>query len=99
MQSNPGGKWTVHAFLTAYTNQLCEVQIPTNFLSELQCGEYGWYMMWLNNPPKKLCDRCLNKPEYRVIRLKASMAHYGLKPKDIKDIPIIRGLYNSSYSY
>ena len=37
--------------------------------SELQCGEYGWYLMWLNNPPKKLCVGCLNKPEYRVVKL------------------------------
>ena len=61
--------------------------------SELQCGEYGWYLMWLNNPSKKLCVGCLNKPEYRVVRLKAAMNHYGLKPKDIKGVvPTLKGL-------
>lgn len=55
-----------------------------------QCGEYGWFLEWfINDPPKRLCRRCLNLDRYRCVLLTETATQLGLTAKDIANIPTI----------
>jgi hypothetical protein len=98
MRSIPMSEYSVHHMLNALTDQYCEV--PSRMLKySLQCGDHGWYVLWFNNPPKKLCRDCLELPEYRFTMMKKAMKHYGLTNRDVKNTPSLKGKAITKYAY
>lgn len=75
-------------FLLSWINSV-KYSSPFQFLSDYQCGDYGEFVMWFNEPPKKLCRTCLAKPEYRCVDLAKTAHRYRLRKKDYVNLATI----------
>jgi hypothetical protein len=62
-----------------------------DFIIESRCGEHGWFLIWFNDPPKRLCRRCLDLDRYQCTVLEEASKHFELTNEDIINIPTISG--------
>ena len=60
----------------------CDCPLPPIFpvrrAYPIKCGKNGWFVLWFNNPPKKLCQSYSEDSKYSCVSLTEAEQHYNI---------------------
>ena len=64
--------------------------VQSLIMEKPNCRDFGEYFLWCSVPALRLCEFCLDRPQYKFIRVRDALATYGLKRNEILSLPKLK---------